>query len=69
MDKIIAILRGIDDKEENSFFSRKSSTFFANGHVLDCYSQSQRKSEFNNHLALAMLGVSEFEESEHFFHP
>ncbi|PKI68405.1 hypothetical protein CRG98_011202 [Punica granatum] len=68
IDKIVAILRGIDDEEEGSgFFSRKSSSFSVNGCVLDCYSQSQRKSEFNSHLALAMLGVSEFEDYEHLF--
>lgn len=68
IDKIVSILRGIDDEEEeNSFFSRKSSSFSVNGCVLDCYSQSQRRSEFNSHLALAMLGVSELEEYEHFF--
>lgn len=69
IDKIIAILRGIDDdeeeEEENDLLSRKSSSFSANGHVLDFYTRSQGKSEFNSHLALAMLGVPEFEDYEY----
>ncbi|KAK4747626.1 hypothetical protein SAY87_014212 [Trapa incisa] len=65
IDKVVAILRGIEEEEEgNGFISRKSSSFSVNGCVLDCYtqSQSQRKSELNSHLALAMLGVPEFED-------
>lgn len=70
IDKIVAILRGIDDDDEeeaNDFISRKSSSFSVNGCALDCYTRSQRKSNFNSHLALAMLGVPEFEDYEHLF--
>ncbi|KAF4381947.1 hypothetical protein F8388_000641 [Cannabis sativa] len=61
--EIIAILKG----EEQPFISkRKKSGFLGNGCVIDCYSQSQQtNSEMRSHLALAMLGVSEFEEDDH----
>ncbi|KAA3463272.1 serine/threonine-protein kinase CDL1-like [Gossypium australe] len=62
IDEIIAILRG----EEEPFYSiRKMSNFSG---IIDCYSQLQHsKSEMKSHLALAMLGVSEFEDDDHLY--
>ena len=62
IDEIIAILRG----EEEPFYSiRKKSNFSG---IIDCYPQSQHsKSEIKSHLALAMLGVSEFEDDDHLY--
>ncbi|XVF20629.1 hypothetical protein REPUB_Repub12eG0017500 [Reevesia pubescens] len=62
IDEIIAILRG----EEEPFYSiRKKSNFSG---IIDCYSQLQHsKSEMKSHLALAMLGVSEFEDDDHLY--
>ncbi|GMY23905.1 probable serine/threonine-protein kinase PBL25 [Fagus crenata] len=63
--EIVAILKG----EESPIFSkRKKSSFLGNGCAIDCYSQlHQTNSEMRSHLALAMLGVSEFEDDDHFF--
>ncbi|CAL9012975.1 unnamed protein product [Prunus brigantina] len=63
--EIMAILKG----EQEPFFSkRKKSGFLGNGLVIDCYSQLQQtNSEMKSHLALAMLGVSEFEEDDHLY--
>ncbi|XP_059451960.1 serine/threonine-protein kinase-like protein At3g51990 [Corylus avellana] len=65
IEEIIAILRG----EESPVFSkRKKPGFLGNGCVIDCYPQLQQtNSEMRSHLELAMLGVSEFEDDDHFF--
>ncbi|OMO55527.1 hypothetical protein CCACVL1_27206 [Corchorus capsularis] len=62
IDEIIAILRG----EEEPFYSiRKKSNFSG---IIDCYPQLQHsKSEIKSHLALAMLGVSEFEDDDNLY--
>ncbi|XP_038718924.1 probable serine/threonine-protein kinase PBL7 [Tripterygium wilfordii] len=63
IDEIIAILRG---EEEPILSGRKKSNFSG---LIDCYPQLQQqtKSEMNSHLALAMLGVSEFEDDDHLY--
>ena len=63
IDEIIAIIRG----EESDCPKRmKSST---NGCIVDCYPQLQQtRSEMTSHLALAMLGVSEFEDDDHLYY-
>lgn len=64
IDEIVAILRGAKSNSLN----RKKATSAANNFVGDCYSQLQQtKSERKSHLALAMLGVSEFEEDDHLY--
>lgn len=65
IEEIIAILKG----EESPVFSKKKkSGFLGNGCVIDCYPQSQQtNSEMTSHLALAMLGVSEFEDDDNVF--
>lgn len=61
MDHVVAILRG---EEEPSSLSRKAG----NGCIVDFYSQLQQsKTDMNGHLALAMLGVPDFEDDDHFF--
>lgn len=59
IDVIIAILRGI----EPDYLSRKKAN---NGCVFECYPQLQQqsKSEMKSHLALAMVGVTEFEDED-----
>ncbi|XP_031110411.1 probable serine/threonine-protein kinase PBL7 [Ipomoea triloba] len=59
IDVIIAILRGI----EADYLSRKKAN---NGCVFECYPQLQQqsKSEMKSHLALAMVGVTEFEDED-----
>lgn len=65
MDDVVAILRG---EEVPSLLSRKSSAFQGNGCMIDFYSQLQQsKTDMNGHLALAMLGVPDFEDDDHFF--
>ncbi|CAN1122787.1 Protein kinase STUNTED [Linum perenne] len=60
--EIIAILRG--DEEASS--SRKKSNLVAG--IIDRYPQLQQtNSEMKSHLALAMLGVSEFEDDDHLY--
>ncbi|GFY93692.1 protein kinase superfamily protein [Actinidia rufa] len=62
IDEIIAIIRG----EESDCPKRKKSS--TNGCIVDCYPQLQQsRSEMTNHLALAMLGVSEFEDDDHLY--
>ncbi|KAM7516367.1 hypothetical protein LguiA_005950 [Lonicera macranthoides] len=62
IDEIIAILRG----EEHDYSNRKKLA--SNNCVIDCYPQLQHsKSEMKSHLALAMLGVSEFEDDDHLY--
>ncbi|XP_059642769.1 probable serine/threonine-protein kinase PBL7 [Cornus florida] len=64
IDEIIGILRG----EEPNCSNRKKSSFPGSGFVIDCYPQLQRtRSEMRSHLALAMLGVSEFEDDDHLY--
>ena len=64
IDEIVAILRGA----KSNSLHRKKATSAANNFVGDCYSQLQQtKSEMKSHLALAMLGVSEFEEDDHLY--
>ncbi|XP_011002778.1 PREDICTED: serine/threonine-protein kinase CDL1-like [Populus euphratica] len=62
IDEIIGILRG---EEQPIYSNRKKSNFSG---IIDCYHQLQQtKSEMNSHLALAMLGVSEFEDDDHLY--
>ncbi|XP_057500264.1 probable serine/threonine-protein kinase PBL21 [Actinidia eriantha] len=62
IDEIIAIIRG---EESDCPKKKKSST---NGCIVDCYPQLQQsRSEMTSHLALAMLGVSEFEDDDHLY--
>lgn len=62
IDEIIAILRG---EEEPRYSNKKKSNFSG---IIDCYPQLQQtKSEMKSHLALAMLGVSEFEDDDHLY--
>lgn len=62
IDEIIAILRG---EEDLIYSSRKKHNFSG---IIDCYPQLQQtKSEMKSHLALAMLGVSEFEDDDHLY--
>ncbi|KAL4383265.1 hypothetical protein GQ457_15G015380 [Hibiscus cannabinus] len=62
IDEIISILRG----EEEPFYSIKKKSNLSG--IVDCYSQLQHsRSEMKSHLALAMLGVSEFEDDDHFY--
>lgn len=63
--EIIAILKG---EEEPVVSKRKKSSFLGNGCVIDCYSQLQQpNNEMKSHLALAMLGVSEFEDDDYLY--
>lgn len=62
IDEVIAIMRG----EEAILPTRRKSTF--PGNVVDCYPHLQQsKSDIRSHLALAMLGVSELEDDDHFY--
>ncbi|PSS35988.1 Receptor-like serine/threonine-protein kinase [Actinidia chinensis var. chinensis] len=62
IDEIIAIIRG----EESDCPKRKKSS--TNGCIVDCCPQLQQtRSEMMSHLALAMLGVSEFEDDDHLY--
>lgn len=62
IDEIVAILRGSPD------CTNRKSSFPSNSCVVDCYSQLQHtKNEMKSHLALAMLGVSEFEDDDHLY--
>ncbi|GKV47101.1 hypothetical protein SLEP1_g54028 [Rubroshorea leprosula] len=59
IDEIIAVLKG---EVEPVYSIRKKSNFSG---IIDCYSQlPQNKTEMNSHLALAMLGVSEFDDDD-----
>ncbi|KAG5125268.1 hypothetical protein JHK82_032005 [Glycine max] len=63
--EIIAILKG---EEEPLLSKRKKSSFLGNGCVIDCYSQLQQtNNEMKSHLALAMLGVAEFEDDDYLY--
>lgn len=62
IDEIISMLRG---EEQPIYLNRKKSNFSG---IIDCYPQLQQtKSEMKSHLALAMLGVSEFEDDDHLY--
>ncbi|XP_052196090.1 probable serine/threonine-protein kinase PBL7 [Diospyros lotus] len=64
--EIVAMLRG----EEPNCSNNKKSSSRNGGYVVDCESQSQQTrsvSEMKSHLALAMLGVSEFGEDDHLY--
>ncbi|XP_059671132.1 probable serine/threonine-protein kinase PBL7 [Cornus florida] len=63
IDDIIAILRG-----EFDFSNGKKFSFPANNSVIYSYSQlPQTRSQMRSHLALAMLGVPEFEGHDHLY--
>lgn len=63
--EIIAILKG---EEEPLLSRKKKSSFLGNGCVIDCYSQLQQtNNEMKSHLALAMLGVAEFEDDDYLY--
>ncbi|XP_054788884.1 probable serine/threonine-protein kinase PBL7 isoform X2 [Prosopis cineraria] len=65
IQEIIAILRG---QEERVLLKRKKSGLLGNGLGVDCYPQLQQtNNEMRRHLALAMLGVSEFEDDEYLY--
>ncbi|CAL5370882.1 unnamed protein product [Camellia sinensis] len=60
--EVIAILKG----EERNLPNRRRCSFSSSGCVVDCCPQLQRtKSDMRSHFALAMLGVSEFEDDDH----
>ncbi|CAH2065689.1 unnamed protein product [Thlaspi arvense] len=63
MKEILSILKGDEGKIElRTFSSRKLSNLAG---LIDCYPQLQRtKSEMKSHFALAMLGVTEFEDGD-----
>lgn len=62
MMEILSMLKGDEEIELRTFSSRKRSNFSG---LIDCYPQLQRtKSEMKSHLALAMLGVTEFEDDD-----
>ncbi|OIV95635.1 hypothetical protein TanjilG_23866 [Lupinus angustifolius] len=65
INEIIAILKG---EEEPVYSKRNKSGYLGNGCVVDCYSQLQQtNNEMKSHLALAMLGVSEFEDDDYLY--
>ncbi|XP_010528530.1 PREDICTED: serine/threonine-protein kinase At3g07070-like [Tarenaya hassleriana] len=60
MEEIVSILRGEEGLEQRTYSSRKKTNFSG---MIDSYTQLQQtKSEMKGHLALAMLGVTEFED-------
>lgn len=62
--EIISILKG----EELILSKRRKSSFGANGPVIDSYPQLlDTNTDIKGHLALAMLGVSEFEDDDYLF--
>lgn len=62
MKEIISILTQV----EPSFRHKKKSSLCGKGYVHDHYSQLKRtKSEVKNHFALAMLGVTGYEDDDH----
>ncbi|WCJ25248.1 Protein kinase superfamily protein [Euphorbia peplus] len=56
INEIISILRG----EEGGLYTNKKKSNFSG--IIDCYPLQQTNTEMSSHLALAMLGVSEFED-------
>ncbi|CAN0913734.1 Protein kinase STUNTED [Linum grandiflorum] len=78
MNEIVAILKGDDEETSTltssssvvlsaSASSRKKSNLVAG--IIDCYPYQLQhtNSELKSHLALAMLGVSEFEDDDHLY--
>ncbi|XP_028794379.1 probable serine/threonine-protein kinase PBL7 [Neltuma alba] len=64
INEIIAILKG----QEPVFSKRRKPSFRVNGSVFDSYTQLQEtNTEIKSHLALAMLGISEFEDDDYLF--
>lgn len=64
INEIITILRG----GKANCSSRKRANLAGSSCVTECYPQLQQtKSEMRSHLALAMLGVAEFEDDEHLY--
>ncbi|XP_010261963.1 PREDICTED: serine/threonine-protein kinase CDL1 [Nelumbo nucifera] len=64
IDHVIAILRGDECYNSNGSIP----AYAGNGCILDCYPHSQQtKSDMQSHLALAMLGVSDLEDDDHFY--
>ncbi|KAL8117904.1 pto-interacting protein 1-like [Apium graveolens] len=62
INEIISILKEVEPNPSN----KKNSSFPGNGSVTDCYTPLQQsRSDIKDHLALAMLGVSEVENDEH----
>ncbi|KAL1215266.1 Protein kinase STUNTED [Cardamine amara subsp. amara] len=62
MNEILLMLKGDEEIELRTFSSMKKSNLSG---LIDCYPQLQRtKSEMKSHLALAMLGVTEFEDDD-----
>ncbi|WOH10255.1 hypothetical protein DCAR_0729722 [Daucus carota subsp. sativus] len=60
--EIITILKEVQTNPSN----KKKSSFPGNGSVTDCYTPLQQsRSDMKDHLALAMLGVSEVENDDH----
>ena len=62
INEVITILREVQTNSSN----KKKSSFPGNGSVTDCYTPLQQsRSDMKDHLALAMLGVSEVENDDH----
>lgn len=62
IDDVITILRQPPD------FSNKISSFPSSGCIVDCCPQLQQtRGEMKNHLALAMVGVSDIEDDHHLY--
>ncbi|KAF8407654.1 hypothetical protein HHK36_006787 [Tetracentron sinense] len=62
INEIIAMLQGED------FSNKKKSGFAGKGCVADCYPQlNHTKTDMTNHLAIAMIGVSELEDDDHLY--
>lgn len=62
ISEIISVLKEVEPNPSN----KKNSSFPGNGSVIDCYTPLQQsRSDIKDHLALAMLGVSEIENDEH----
>lgn len=64
--EIIAIMKG---EEEPVLSKRKKTGLLGNGLIIDCYPQlHQTNNEMKSHLALAMLGVSEFDDDDYYLY-
>lgn len=65
INEIIAILRG---GKTNCSSRKRANLASSSSCVTECYPQLQQtKSEMRSHLALAMLGVVEFEDDDHLY--
>lgn len=63
IDVIISILKGV--KANSTIRTKPGTTLSSNNYVTGGYPQiRQTKNEMKSHLALAMLGVSEFEDDD-----